>query len=83
MNSDITIKIDGICSVRKSELGKHIGVLLKDMGFGKVKMVGKDKRGAYLKGLISDDSIEIKINDQTVVSPSILDYHKMKLNETF
>jgi hypothetical protein len=81
--SDITIRIDGTCSVAKRELGTEIGLLLKDIGFGKVRMTGKDKRSSISRRPLGKQSVEIKINDTTPVAPHILEWERIKLNEKF
>ena len=58
--SNITITIEGCCSMTKSELAKDIGEFLKGMTFGQVKITGADERD-YYKGLLRDETVEIRV----------------------
>jgi len=58
---NIKLTIEGCCSMRKSQIAKIIGGVLKEIGFGTVSIIGTDFKGEYFKGSLSDESVTIEV----------------------
>ncbi len=73
--SNINITIDGCCSMHKYEIAEEIGKMLKQMSFGQVNITGVDYKGDYYKGMLKDETVEIRVvpdmdSEQNLFSPS-------------